>query len=83
MGFGEWMGDGMYKGELTRDLQVWISPVVKQVSGQTSDGSSYHGFWAQDIYSLNSNFGNVQDLKDLSAALHARGMVSILCLSGH
>jgi alpha-amylase len=68
----------MDEDELTMDLQVWISPVVKQVSGQTSDGSSYHGYWAQDIYSLNSNFGIVQDLKDLSAALHARGMVSLL-----
>jgi alpha-amylase len=58
-------------------VEVWISPVVKQISAQTSDGSSYHGFWAQDINQLNENFGTVQDLKDLSAALHARGMVSL------
>ncbi|KFZ09918.1 hypothetical protein V502_08404 [Pseudogymnoascus sp. VKM F-4520 (FW-2644)] len=53
---------------------VWISPVVKQISAQTSDGSSYHGYWAQDINQLNEKFGTVQDLKDLSGALHARGM---------
>ncbi|OBT65738.1 hypothetical protein VE03_03348 [Pseudogymnoascus sp. 23342-1-I1] len=53
---------------------VWISPVVQQVYGQTSDGSSYHGYWAQDITQLNANFGTAQDLKALSAALHARGM---------
>ncbi|KAG8625602.1 hypothetical protein KVT40_006003 [Elsinoe batatas] len=53
---------------------VWISPVVKNVDGNTSDGSAYHGYWAQDIFQTNSKFGSSQDLKDLSAALHARGM---------
>ncbi|KAK3362804.1 glycoside hydrolase superfamily [Lasiosphaeria hispida] len=53
---------------------VWISPVVKQMDGNTQDGSSYHGYWAQDIWSLNSAFGSESDLKALSAALHDRGM---------
>jgi alpha-amylase len=35
---------------------------------------AYHGYWAQDIESLNSNFGDASDLKALSNALHARGM---------
>ena len=56
---------------------IWISPVVEQMSGDTSDGSSYHGYWAQDIYSLNAAFGSASDLKALSAALHARGMVCL------
>ncbi|KAK3337361.1 glycoside hydrolase superfamily [Cercophora scortea] len=53
---------------------VWISPIVKQMDGNTQDGSSYHGYWAQDIWSLNSAFGTSSDLLALSAALHARGM---------
>ncbi|KAK0730547.1 glycoside hydrolase superfamily [Lasiosphaeris hirsuta] len=53
---------------------VWISPIVKQMDGNTQDGSSYHGYWAQDIWSLNSAFGSEADLEALSAALHARGM---------
>ncbi|KAM7190629.1 Glycoside hydrolase superfamily [Naviculisporaceae sp. PSN 640] len=53
---------------------VWISPVVKQVDGVTRDGSSYHGYWARDIWSLNPAFGSPADLIALSAALHARGM---------
>ncbi|KAF4547884.1 Alpha-amylase A type-1/2-like protein [Elsinoe fawcettii] len=53
---------------------VWISPVVKNVDGNTADGSAYHGYWAQDIFQTNPKFGSSQDLKDLSAALHARGM---------
>ncbi|KAK8044272.1 alpha-amylase [Apiospora rasikravindrae] len=53
---------------------VWISPIVKNLEGETPHGTAYHGYWAQDIYSLNENFGTEQDLIDLSAALHARGM---------
>ncbi|KAK4673514.1 hypothetical protein QC763_112690 [Podospora pseudopauciseta] len=53
---------------------VWISPVVKQIDGNSRDGSSYHGYWAKDIWALNPAFGNEDDLKALSAALHARGM---------
>ncbi|KAK4229500.1 family 13 putative glycoside hydrolase [Podospora fimiseda] len=53
---------------------VWISPIVKQIDGNSRDGSSYHGFWAKDIWALNPAFGNENDLKELSAALHARGM---------
>ncbi|KAL1841488.1 hypothetical protein VTJ49DRAFT_6979 [Mycothermus thermophilus] len=57
---------------------VWISPVVKQIDGNSKDGSSYHGYWAEDIWSLNSAFGTEQDLKDLSEALHSRGMYLML-----
>ncbi|SPQ18921.1 669d54c3-0936-45ee-a914-0d85de7e1766 [Thermothielavioides terrestris] len=53
---------------------VWISPVVKQVEGNSQDGSAYHGYWAQDIWALNPAFGTEADLAALAAALHARGM---------
>ncbi|EME83175.1 glycoside hydrolase family 13 carbohydrate-binding module family 20 protein [Pseudocercospora fijiensis CIRAD86] len=52
---------------------VWISPIVKNIAN-TPYGNPYHGYWAQDIYSLNSAFGTAAELKALSAALHARGM---------
>ncbi|KAI5210720.1 putative alpha-amylase [Aureobasidium subglaciale] len=53
---------------------VWISPVVENVNGSTADGSSYHGYWAQDIYAVNTNYGTAADLVSLSDALHDRGM---------
>ncbi|CZT18071.1 related to alpha-amylase A precursor [Ramularia collo-cygni] len=53
---------------------VWISPVVKNPIGLTSNGNSYHGYWAQDAYAVNPKFGTSDDLKSLSAALHQRGM---------
>lgn len=42
--------------------------------GDSGDGEAYHGYWAQNIYALNSNFGAESDLVALSAALHAKGM---------
>lgn len=53
---------------------MWISPVVKNLDALTADGSSYHGYWAQDIYEVNTNFGSAADLVSLSDALHKRGM---------
>lgn len=47
---------------------IWISPVTKNVP------DAYHGYFQTDLYTINSNFGTAQDLQDLSAALHARGM---------
>ncbi|KAL1883834.1 hypothetical protein VTK73DRAFT_7622 [Phialemonium thermophilum] len=73
---------GTYKGLISKldyiqgmgFTAVWISPIVKQMDGQTSDGSSYHGYWAQDIWDVNPAFGTSVDLVALSDALHARGM---------
>jgi len=53
---------------------IWISPVTQQIQGQTYYGSSFHGYWQNNINALNSAFGTANDLKALSAALHARGM---------
>lgn len=53
---------------------VWISPVTKNIEGTTAYGEAYHGYWQQDIYSVNGHFGTSDDLKALSQALHGRGM---------
>ncbi|KAI0815467.1 alpha-amylase [Xylaria sp. FL0064] len=53
---------------------IWISPIVKNIEAYTAYGYPYHGYWAQDIYSLNSHFGTAADLQQLSSELHARGM---------
>lgn len=42
--------------------------------GDSSDGEAYHGYWAQNIYNVNSNFGTAADLVALSDALHKAGM---------
>ncbi|KAI1752466.1 alpha-amylase [Xylaria castorea] len=53
---------------------IWISPIVKNIDVYTAYGYPYHGYWAQDIYSLNSHFGTASDLQQLSSELHKRGM---------
>ncbi|KAH1687383.1 hypothetical protein KXX12_001899 [Aspergillus fumigatus] len=53
---------------------IWITPVTKQLPQDTSEGTAYHGYWQQDIYSVNSNYGTADDLKALASALHDRGM---------
>jgi glycosidase len=32
----------------------------------------YHGYWASDLYSINSNYGTAEDLKKLVDAAHQR-----------
>ena len=54
---------------------IWISPLVKNIGGNAQIGEPYHGFWSQDITSLNPNFGTADDLKALSKALNDRDMV--------
>ncbi|KAJ3847881.1 glycoside hydrolase family 13 protein [Lentinula lateritia] len=53
---------------------IWISPVVENIDGAMSGDKAYHGYWTQNINSLNSNFGLPDDLRSLSSALHDRGM---------
>lgn len=57
--------------------QIWISPVTFQLQGNTVDGEAYHGYWQQDLYQINSNFGTPGDLESLASALHDRNMVCI------
>jgi len=62
---------------------IWISPITRNIEGATAYGEAYHGYWQQDLYSLNAHFGTSDDLKQLAQALHSRGMVSrIRVISG-
>lgn len=53
---------------------IMISPIVKNIAGRVSYGEAYHGYWVEDLYALNDNFGSRQDLLDLIDALHKRDM---------
>jgi alpha-amylase len=61
-------------------LQIWISPVTRQIEGETGWGEAYHGYWQQDLYQLNPHFGSPDDLRELSHELHRRGMVCAVLL---
>ncbi|KAF2963466.1 hypothetical protein GQX73_g10103 [Xylaria multiplex] len=47
---------------------IWITPVV------TNSEGGYHGYWAQDLYGINSNYGTADDLKSLVNAAHDKGI---------
>jgi glycosidase len=62
-----------------RDLGVttlWTTPVAS--NGAMPD--SYHGYAATDLYAVDSHFGTLQDYRNLSDALHARGMKLVIDL---
>lgn len=63
------------RGAVTNSAKkIWISPVVENLAGNSADGEAYHGYWAQNIYQVNTNFGSAADLLALSEALHNAGM---------
>ncbi|KAF5021627.1 hypothetical protein F66182_6327 [Fusarium sp. NRRL 66182] len=47
---------------------IWITPVVSNTPG------GYHGYWANDLYSVNSRYGSAEDLKSLVRSAHSKGM---------
>ncbi|KAK7432932.1 hypothetical protein QQZ08_000403 [Neonectria magnoliae] len=47
---------------------IWITPVVANHPG------GYHGYWAQDLYAINSNYGSADDLKSLVSSAHDKGI---------
>jgi uncharacterized repeat protein (TIGR03803 family) len=54
---------------------IWISPIPLNIG----DGSSaYHGYAAQDFYTLAPHWGTMTDLSNLVQAAHARGIKVIL-----
>ncbi|KAF2202529.1 alpha-amylase [Delitschia confertaspora ATCC 74209] len=80
-------GDGNYCGGTYRGIikkldyiqnmgfsAIWISPITYNIPDRTPYGMAWHGYWQQDLYKLNPNFGTADDLKALSKALHDRGM---------
>ncbi|GIC94705.1 alpha-amylase A type-1/2 [Aspergillus udagawae] len=57
---------------------IWITPIVEQIPQTTTEGTGFHGYWPQNIYSVNSHFGTADDIRALSKALHDRGMYLML-----
>nr|QBS32936.1 alpha-amylase [Monascus ruber] len=51
-----------------------ISPINKNLEQNTIYGEAYHGYWPQDLYTLNAHFGTPDDLKNLVSELHKRDM---------
>ncbi|KAJ7651013.1 glycoside hydrolase family 13 protein [Roridomyces roridus] len=57
---------------------IWISPIQKQVEGDTYEGEAYHGYWPNNLNQINEHFGEKQDLLDLVAECHRRDIFVML-----
>ena len=57
---------------------IWISPIVANMPDWTSDGEGYPGYWQQSLYEINLAFGSEDDLNELIAEIHRRGMLVML-----
>lgn len=47
---------------------IILSPIVANAP------SGFHGYWVEDFYQLNENFGSLEALKELISEAHKRGM---------
>eukprot|EP01084_Bolivina_argentea_P183313 316347_1 len=47
---------------------IWISPIVSNTA------KGYHGYWAENIYGINSYFGTENEYLELVTELHSRNM---------
>ena len=76
---GDWRGMTEHL-DYIKELGVttlWISPVVKNVETD-ADVDSYHGYWAQDLTQTNPHFGDMAELRKLTAAAHDIGLKVVL-----
>ena len=69
---------------------IWMSPIVANLPQLTDDGTSYAGYWQQNLYDINTRYGTAEDLHALIDAIHDRGMlfmmdvvVNHMAFSGH
>ncbi len=54
---------------------LWLTPFVANMWWDPlRDYGGYHGYWARDFKSVDEHYGSLEDLKDLTHALHERGM---------
>lgn len=57
---------------------IWVTPpVANQWWSRDSEYSGYHGYWARHFKKVDEHYGSLGDYKDLSSALHDRGMYLI------
>ncbi|MBL7473157.1 alpha-amylase family glycosyl hydrolase [Robertkochia sediminum] len=61
---------------------LWFTPVVEQIHGIVDEGTgptyAYHGYWAKDWTTLDPNFGTEEDLEQLIALAHSKGIRVLL-----
>lgn len=57
---------------------VWLSPVTTMRSKPFFQWGAFHGYWVEDLATLEPRFGTEAELVELAAALHKRHMRLLL-----
>jgi alpha-amylase len=61
---------------------IWMTPVVEQIHGGTDEGTGvtygFHGYWTKDWTKIDPNYGTPEDLHELVAEAHSRGIRIVL-----
>jgi len=61
---------------------IWMTPIVEQIHGGTDEGTGvtygFHGYWASDWTAIDPNYGTREDLKELVAVAHSKGIRILL-----
>lgn len=61
---------------------IWMTPIVEQIHGGTDEGTGltygFHGYWAKDWTKIDPNYGTKEDLHELVAEAHKRGIRIVL-----
>ena len=61
---------------------IWMTPIVEQIHGGTDEGTGlsygFHGYWTRDWTTIDPNFGTKEDLKELVAIAHKKGIRILL-----
>ncbi|WP_203257650.1 alpha-amylase family glycosyl hydrolase [Hyunsoonleella ulvae] len=61
---------------------IWMTPIVEQIHGSADEGTGitygFHGYWTKDWTAIDPNFGTKEDLKELVASAHKKGIRIVL-----
>ena len=61
---------------------IWMTPLVENISVGVDEGSGlsygFHGYWTKDWTKIDARLGTEQDIKDMVAAAHKKGIRIIM-----
>ena len=61
---------------------IWFTPIVEQIHDGVDEGTGvtygFHGYWTRDWTAIDPSFGTKEDLAELFAKAHAKGIRIVL-----
>ncbi len=57
---------------------IWLSPIFSMRTEKIGEHGAFHGYWTEDLRTLERRFGTTEELLELRRALEERGMNLVL-----